>query len=337
MEITYRRELDHNYLVLEQENYRENYQVGMLLKNRIPGFLECRMSRLDDTAFFYYEITSRQSLRLVLERKRLKVQELQKLLSSLYQTVCLCGEYLLEVEGILLDPDCIYLDPDEWNIFFCFFPFRWLHTGSGLLELAAYLLVCLDRQDSGAVTLGYEFYRIAGEQNPSLGRLLEEWKTVGDEEKAKGEEYRKKIIHYDETGQTCVENDCIREREPQRNFDAVSPEWSADSGGTSFLSKIKEPGLFLRSESASCPDLRITKDNFLIGKKKDAVDGWLKVRGISRIHSRISKEDDCYYLTDLNSTNGTFLNGGRLEVHEKARLRPGDCVGFADIRYIVEG
>lgn len=347
MEITYRRELDHNYLVLEKENYLENYQVGMLLKNRIPGFLECRMSRLNEKAFFYYEITSRQSLRLVLERKRLKVQELQKLLNSLYEAVCSCGEYLLESEGILLDPDCIYLDPDEWSIFFCFFPFRNPDTGCGLLELAEYLLDCLDRQDPGAVTLGYEFYRIAGEQNPSLGRLLEEWKTAGYEDKTKGEEYcerrekhqglKKKIIYYDETGQTCVENDCIREREPQRNFDALSPEWSPESGGTSFLSEIKEPGLFLRSESASCPDLRITKDSFLIGKKKDAVDGWLKVRGISRIHSRISKEDDCYYLTDLNSTNGTFLNGGRLEVHEKARLRPGDCVGFADIRYIVEG
>ena len=95
--------------------------------------------------------------------------------------------------------------------------------------------------------------------------------------------------------------------------------------------------MFLRSENASCPDLRVTKDSFLIGKKKDAVDGWLKVRGISRIHSRISREEDCYYLTDLNSTNGTYLNGGRLEVNEKARLRPGDTVGFADVRYIVEG
>lgn len=28
---------------------------------------------------------------------------------------------------------------------------------------------------------------------------------------------------------------------------------------------------------------------------------------------------------------------GRLEVNEKARLRPGDCVGFADVRYVVEG
>ena len=50
----------------------------------------------------------------------------------------------------------------------------------------------------------------------------------------------------------------------------------------------------------------------MIGKKKDAVDGWLKARSISRIHAKISREEDCYYLTDLNSTNGTFLNGGRL-------------------------
>ena len=146
------------------------------------------------------------------------------------------------------------------------------------------------------------------------------------------------IIRYDGNGQTVVEEDCIREREPERNFDAVSPEWTEKpEGGTSFLSKAREPGLFLRSESAAYPDLRITKDSFLIGKKKDAVDGWLKARGISRIHGRISREEDCYYLTDLNSTNGTYLNGGRLEVNEKARLRPGDCVGFADVRYVVEG
>ena len=74
----------------------------------------------------------------------------------------------------------------------------------------------------------------------------------------------------------------------------------------------------------------------MIGKKKDAVDGFIKARGISRLHGKISKEDGIYYLTDLNSTNGTFLNGGRLEVNEKARIRPGDCVGFADVKYLVD-
>lgn len=83
MEVSYRRELDHNYLVLEEKEYEENYQVQMLLKNRIPGFLECRMTRVDRDASFYYEITSRQNLRLVLERKRISLTELVKLLEGL--------------------------------------------------------------------------------------------------------------------------------------------------------------------------------------------------------------------------------------------------------------
>ena len=129
-----------------------------------------------------------------------------------------------------------------------------------------------------------------------------------------------------------------RESLPENRLAENFPEWvDTASGGTACLAHVREPGLFLRSESAAYPDLRITKESFLVGKKKDAVDGWLKVRGISRIHAKISREEDCYYLTDLNSTNGTFLNGGRLGVNEKARLRPGDSVGFADVRYVVEG
>ena len=85
MEVSYRRELDHNYLVLEEKEFQENYQVNMLLKNRIPGFLECRMTRVDKKAFFYYEITSRQNLRLVLERNRLSLTEMIRLLEGLEQ------------------------------------------------------------------------------------------------------------------------------------------------------------------------------------------------------------------------------------------------------------
>ena len=66
------------------------------------------------------------------------------------------------------------------------------------------------------------------------------------------------------------------------------------------------------------------------------MDGLIKARGISRLHGKISKEEGIYYLTDLNSTNGTFLNGGRLEVNEKARIRHGDIVGFADVKYVVD-
>ena len=107
-----------------------------------------------------------------------------------------------------------------------------------------------------------------------------------------------------------------------------------ERGETTFLKK--SACLVLRSENSAYPSMEITGEQFLIGKKKDAVDGFIKARGISRLHGKISKENGLYYLTDLNSTNGTYLNGGRLEVNEKARIRPGDHVGFADVKYVVD-
>ena len=65
MEITYKRELDHNYLVVWQDTFQDCYQTGMIVRNQIPGLLRCRLSIVDERAAFYYEITSKQSLRLL--------------------------------------------------------------------------------------------------------------------------------------------------------------------------------------------------------------------------------------------------------------------------------
>lgn len=313
MRIVYKRELDHNYLILEQEEFWDHYQVGMLISNKIPGLLECSLSRIDKEAAFYYEITSRQNLRLVLERRHLKAAELQELLEQLLLTAKSCEEYLLNTEQILLNPDYIYLDPDQWEFSFCFFPFYEAAGENELLKLAEYLLDRLDKQDADAVALGYEFYRMAGEENASLEQILSAWK----EDKGSRIETE------------ALENKTEIRAEPE--IEALQP---AGRGDTVFLKKAE--GIVLRSENPAYPSMEITAANFLVGKKKDAVDGWIKARGISRIHGKILKEDGAYYLMDLNSTNGTFLNGGRLEVNEKARIRQGDVVGFADVKYVVD-
>ena len=196
--------------------------------------------------------------------------------------------------------------------------------GSGLLELAEYLLDRLDREDPGAVALGYEFYRMAGEENTSLEQILARWKEGNRaEEKPHGAEAEE--VRSEEPGvQAAAQTEAVREE----------PPFHGEKGGTTFLKK--SAGLVLRSENPAYPSMEITGEQFLIGKKKDAVDGFIKARGISRLHGKISKEGGVYYLTDLNSTNGTFLNGGRLEVNEKARIRSGDQVGFADVKYVVD-
>ncbi len=311
MEVAYKRELDHNYLVLWQEEGQENYQLDMVTGNRIPGLLSCKASLLDQKIGLYYEITSRQSLRLMLERKRLTAEELQSLLRGLQKAAEICREYLLDTAKILLNPDYIYLEPDTWELDFCYFPFEEQELQEELLRLAEYLLERLDRQDQHAVSLGYEFYRMAGEANDTLERLLEQWEKNDVPLQAMKNQPAKNQLMEKES----VEQESFLE--------------------TVFLKKERGEELVLRSKAAVFPTFRILGESFLVGKKKDAVDGFLKARGISRFHARITREDGEYYLTDLNSTNGTFLNGGRLGVNEKARIRQGDCIEFADVEYVV--
>lgn len=40
------------------------------------------------------------------------------------------------------------------------------------------------------------------------------------------------------------------------------------------------------------------------------------------------KEEDGYYLEDMNSTNGTFKNGLRMQPYEKRKLEEGDEITF---------
>lgn len=98
-----------------------------------------------------------------------------------------------------------------------------------------------------------------------------------------------------------------------------------------------EPPLRLFSQLRSqYPDLELDKERMVIGKKRDQVDLWLKQDCISRIHARVERQAEGYFLTDLNSMNGTFVNGERLRPNERRQIRAGDRVSFASLRYVVK-
>jgi pSer/pThr/pTyr-binding forkhead associated (FHA) protein len=54
---------------------------------------------------------------------------------------------------------------------------------------------------------------------------------------------------------------------------------------------------------------------------------------VSRRHARIRASDGGYCLEDLGSSNGTFVNGGRVT---EAPLRPGDEVSIGGTRFRFE-
>lgn len=65
-----------------------------------------------------------------------------------------------------------------------------------------------------------------------------------------------------------------------------------------------------------------------------ASDAVIDMPTVSRMHAKIRKRDNRYYLSDLNSKNGTTVNGKLLKTGEEYELKNEDEVDFAQARYI---
>lgn len=69
---------------------------------------------------------------------------------------------------------------------------------------------------------------------------------------------------------------------------------------------------------------------FTVGRARDC--GFvLDYTEVSRLHAQCTSDHLNIFLEDMGSTNGTFVNGRRLEPGEAYRLRAGDVVSFAQI------
>lgn len=71
-----------------------------------------------------------------------------------------------------------------------------------------------------------------------------------------------------------------------------------------------------------------------IGKPNDRIPPDIDVSGfpnsevVSRIHADIRLEGDSYYIEDVGSSNGTYINNLPLALGNRHRLRPGDRIGL---------
>lgn len=92
----------------------------------------------------------------------------------------------------------------------------------------------------------------------------------------------------------------------------------------------------LRALESGMEDIALPYYPFIIGKHVHLADYQLDQEGVSRLHLRIDREGEDYYIQDLNSTNGTRWRGRLLENNERVRIDPGDEIEIAAYRYRLE-
>ena len=99
------------------------------------------------------------------------------------------------------------------------------------------------------------------------------------------------------------------------------------------LSNVRRPASIIRVRDNQ--NVEVNADRFYIGKQPEENDYVVENnKAISRKHACIVWCDGNYYIEDLGSANGTWVNGEQIPVKSKVKLRNNDRVILADEAFI---
>lgn len=165
--------MKHNYLILDPEDLEwDGYECRMLAANAIEGVLRFQIRQVDESIYFYYEITSRQPLSRMLDGRSLRAEELRSLVVGIARVVDRMEQYLLRESSVMLSPEYLYVDPENFRVWLCLVPGIQSNFPEDYAKLLEYLLGKVDHQDRDSVVLAYALYQETRKPDYGMNEIL---------------------------------------------------------------------------------------------------------------------------------------------------------------------
>lgn len=155
MQMEYVRNLHSNYLRLElsEKPQERRYQYCILGRGGISGLLDCELRYLDEKAFLYYDITSRQNLGQLYAGRLIDRQWVQDFFQAMQRLQRELERFLLEEKGCVWNPEYLFQDLER-NRFYCVY-IPYYEGECGFDKLLAFMIQHLDYGDDELVECIY--------------------------------------------------------------------------------------------------------------------------------------------------------------------------------------
>lgn len=467
LEAKYFRDYKHNYMILQcgQEATVRSYQYKILTSDKIKEILRCSVRHINGTTYYYYDISSRTTLKSLYQSSRMSYEQVKDLLCQLHGIYARLAGFFLEESGLVLLPEHIYYDFSSRKYIGLYYPDYRPENGAVYEPLMNFLLEHIDTEDRKLAENMYRICELAGEAHFLLEdalQILEEREEIRQENvsdqiedqrkqnsfaeelppmDAQPEEtvqYKRSLFYpvftllsllslagaaavcylYELTqeeeialyGIMAVSGVCVllclwgsfRAGSKRQNAESGKRESMTGDGGfeaafagmtggvpdrvsseppvsmkeiidkdTSFGmgtvqaesvntasehnaafstspkdqetdyygntiffdgSKVAEHKLYA-ADRRNKQHIQLQQFPCTIGKMAGCVDHVLADNSVSRIHARFDRQGDKILLTDMNSTNGTYKNGLRMQPQETVEIEPGDEIRFGSLNY----
>ena len=362
-EIIYERKMTGSFMILKGENVKQ-LDEKILLKNSIDGMLKMEKCYINNAVQYWYNISGMQSLDNLCQYNDIKIDFLEKLIVSICSRIEAVENNLVDTKCLMFSPELIYISTQEEQIYFTGYPVEEGMTHSTFQNLMEYMLTKLDHSDPEAVHIAYGIYEktlngnysIADIRNAIVQARAEKKpeKQIEDvvtsinidqvdeaETKAKLQDKLFSIIEKIVGKEITFKFNLKKKKKKEKLADepiVIKPTDREDRieefHPTVCLSDYREhpQGMLLYEGMENRPNIIIKGESIKIGQGNDA-DEVINKDTISHFHAIINKENKEFYLEDLNSTNGTFVNDEILPYKQKKQLKINDIVRFADVKY----
>lgn len=234
MEIEYRRNLQHSYLVVRsREKDEESYSSKMITENRIPGLLVCEEKNIDDEVLYYYDLTSKISLADRWRGGKADGEEVLSMIYAFLRTVENMEEYLLSTDSIYLKLEQIYGDADMEEIEFCYIPGEKWDLEQQFRELLEEILPLLDHKNQKAVVNIYGIYHYIvhdGVSAEGLREHIEKYEKKGKTAEPEDIYRGKKFVYGDGeySRDQAKSDDYERQREQKKHEEVLEAFFQED-------------------------------------------------------------------------------------------------------------
>lgn len=436
LDVKYYKDYRHNYLILKDNgSFSENiYQRKMVTENRIKGLLGSQERYINGETLLYYEITSRQSIASIYERKSLAMEDIRDFFRQLKIVNDALQKYLLDGRCLVLQPEYVFRNIESGEYTFLYYPDP---EENGLSQLLDFFMSRVNAEDLEAVEIVYKIVDLVGREQFVLdevlawfqedvagnekiqGRGMPHFQEDGNCKKSDGfltqpggdeedQEYDEEsnvssekeertgraklikrlipiwgaglltvcvLIYIQQSFQLSYQeriyvnagwiitavmvpvlslcffySDYIKKRDREKEISDRSREVSryyepsyereehvpvSDVGNTVFIPWTEncENKLYSMDRKNKC-HIDLEKLPLTVGKLAGAVDMVINEQSLSRMHARFSRTGKSVYITDLNSTNGTFRNGMRLTPNASEMIEPGDEIRLGKLKFI---
>lgn len=173
----YKRENHKSYLTvkeiyLENGSEDEDYGLKMICENDVEGLLPISIHIFNGEKELYYDISTKQPLQILYEKREMGKADLEKLFWGLESAIKNMEKFLLDTDYLVMDSKHIYIGATDEKVYLMFYPYEKEGFEEKIYEFAEYILARVCNEDEKAVMYAYEFYRYIKEEKGDISEAL---------------------------------------------------------------------------------------------------------------------------------------------------------------------